>query len=487
MVIQGFEAVPYLEAFRLEKAAGTHSRCVFRFATGEGQAAQVLGRVGKTLCVTTDAGMPAFYGRIERVSRIETQESFRLEVAAVALSITEDEQSHDRVFQDEKKTMKDVLAAGKLGMKKSTVTLDRTIGGAAYRPLLVQYRETNMHFLCRIAKALGTHVWIKDTFPDRAAFLIGPRAAESRATLHYEQLRSYAVHHVQLRRTAEICVEQYLELGTRVRLGDETMTYVITHAIVEKTEETFYGTYVLEEDTAGKPPKLHIPVESALTLRAAVTAVSTKGGEPVQQHGCVKLNFLDGVEDVGSARVPYRTPYAGKAGGLVFLPELGDIVEVTFAGEQAFVVSEFRTHPLQKEYGQPADKYIGNNFDQRILWKKDALELRSKTSSIILKEKSIALTTGKAKITLDEKGIYLQYADHAITLSDAGVAAKTPAAIGLEAAKNVTAKAGGALQMEAAQNATVNAYGNAAVKSGGAIRLDSSGETSVKASSIHLG
>lgn len=486
MIIQGFEDVPYLETFRLEKQAGVHSRCVFRFAAGEGQAAKVIGRVGQTLCVTTEAGVPAFYGRIERVSRIETQEALRLEVAAVALSITEDEQPHDRVFQDEKKTMKDVLAAGKLGMKDGTITLDHAVGDVAYRPFLVQYRETNMHFLCRVAQALGTHVWIRDTFPDHVAFLIGPRAAESCTPLPWEQLRSYAVHHVKPRRTAEICVEAYLELGTRVRLGDETTTYVITCAVIEKKEETFYGTYALEEEKEEKAPELHLPVERALTLRATVTAVNAKGGEPVQ-HGCVQLNFLDGVDDVGSAWVPYRTPYAGKAGGIVFLPEPGDVVEVTFAGEQAFVASELRTQPLQKEYGQPADKYIGNNFEQRILWKKDALELRSKTSSIIVKEKSIALTTGKTSITLDEKGIYLQYDDHAVTLSAAGLAAKTPAAIGFEAAKDVTAKAGGAFRTEAGQSATLHAHGDAAVKSGGAIRLDSSGETSVKASSIHLG
>ena len=485
LIIKGWETAQYIDAFHLEKAAGQHSRCQFSAVVEETQIAAVLQRVGQPLAVTTDDERPVFFGRIESIARVETQEAVRLDVQAVSDSIAEDEQPHFRLFQDETKTIGDVLE--KLEMKDA-LTVDDKIKSIKYAPFLVQMHETNFQFLCRVARALGTHVWVSDTISGHVAFHVGPRADRTPQKIAFDALHAYTVRHAQPRKTAEICLQQVLALGMSVQLGDETTEYIITGVSIDKRRETFYVTYTLEEAKDMPAPELHLSVVPALSLRAIVTKVERQPAKA--RFGCVQLCFQD-IEDIVTdpkrAWISYRTPYAGRAGGIVFLPEPGDMVEVLVTSEQVFVVSEYRTKPLEKEYAKPEDKYIGNNFEQRVIWKKDALELRSKKSSIILKEKSIELLTGRAKVTLDEKGIYVQYGDHGVTLTDQGIAAKTAAALRMEAAQAVTAKANGALQLETAQGATVKAGSDASVKSGGAIRLDSGAETSVKASSIHLG
>lgn len=483
--INEWEDARYIESFHLEKATGQHSRCSFVARVRPEQLAGYLQRVGQPLAVTTDDEHPVFFGRIESIARVETQEAVRLEVQAVSDSIAEDEQPHFRLFQDESKTIGDVLE--KLEMKDA-LTVDDKLQGIKYAPFLVQMHETNFQFLCRVARALGTHVWVSDTISGHVAFHVGPRAERTRQKIAFDALHAYTVRHAQPRKTAEICLQQVLALGMSVQLGDETTEYIITGVSIDKRRETFYGTYTLEEAKDVPAPELHLPVVPALSLRAIVTKVERQPAKA--RFGCVQLRFQD-IEDVVNdpkrAWISYRTPYAGRAGGIVFLPEPGDMVEALVTGEQVFVVSEYRTKQLEKEYAKPEDKYIGNNFEQRVIWKKDALELRSKKSSIILKEKSIELLTGRAKVTLEEKGIYVQYGDHGVTLTDQGIAAKTAAALRMEAAQAVTAKANGALQLETAQGATVKAGSDVLMKSGGAIRLDSGGETSVKASSIHLG
>ena len=486
MKITGWDDVSFLAAFHLEKAAGKHSTCRFQAGIREEQASTFLQRVGQPLAVKTDDESPVFFGRITSIARVlDERRSLRLDVQAVSGSIAEDERPHFRLFQDETKTIGDVLA--KLEMKDA-LTVDDKLKSIKYAPFLVQVHETNFQFLCRVARALGTHVWVSDTIRGHVAFHVGPRAERRRQKIAFDALHAYTVRHAQLRKTAEICLQQVLALGTSVQLGDETTEYIITGVAIDKRRETFYGTYTLEEAKDVPTPELHLPVVPALSLRAVVMKVESQPAKA--RFGCVQLRF-QGIEDIVTepkrAWVSYRTPYAGKAGGIVFLPEPGDTVEALVIGEQVFVVNEYRTKPLEKEYAKLEDKYIGNNFEQRIIWKKDALELRSKKSSIVLKEKSIDLLTGRAKVTLDEKGIYVQFGDHGLTLTDQGIAAKTAAALRMEAAQAVTAKANGALQLETAQGATVKAGRDAIVKSSDAIRLDSGGETSVKASSIHLG
>ena len=206
----------------------------------------------------------------------------------------------------------------------------------------------------------------------------------------------------------------------------------------------------------------------------------------------------EGVTDVtpGKLWLPYRPPYAGQQGGIVFLPESGDLIEAIVSDRDAYVTTELRAKPLPQECQDPIVKYIGNNTKQRVFWRPKSLELWSTDTNIVLDdknidmtvgktngakihvdEKNIVLTVGKNRMTLNEQGIQLQRGTSEVVLSDTGTYLRRDSQqIALD--QNVQIKSGGTID--------ANAGGAANLHAGGVLKLDASGTASLNGSHVEL-
>ncbi|MBR4382842.1 MAG: hypothetical protein IKP64_04720, partial [Selenomonadaceae bacterium] len=162
-------------------------------------------------------------------------------------------------------------------------------------------------------------------------------------------------------------------------------------------------------------------------------------------------------KDADKARLPYRPP----CNGIIFLPEVGDSVEVFFANGECYVATTLRAKALDEPFRNVADKYLINR-EQQIFFREKSLEFKSAETSIFMDEKKIVLSVGKNKIVLDERGITLQ----------------TGGAIMTEAAKDFLTKIGGQVALNASGNVALN---------GSKFEVTANGVAAIKAETVKLG
>ena len=162
-----------------------------------------------------------------------------------------------------------------------------------------------------------------------------------------------------------------------------------------------------------------------------------------KHFGRIKVAFdKNDVEDNSTRQtwIPYRSPYSGKNGGIVFLPDVGDLVEVFFIGGECYCGSTLRENPLDAECRNVKEKFIGNNFKQRIIFREKSLDILSFDNKIILDEKKIELTVGENVLRLDEKGITLKNRQNEIALTAKGISELTEGALALQSKQSSSLK-----------------------------------------------
>ena len=158
------------------------------------------------------------------------------------------------------------------------------------------------------------------------------------------------------------------------------------------------------------------------------------------------------------------------------MPDKDDRAEILLAGNNLVASNNFRTGRLLEECSKPAEKYIGNNFKQRIFWREKSLELFSTDNMIFMDEKKIELVTGKGKtrIRLEEDKIFMQTPDNLVELSRAGIKIKTDKDFAAQSGKDFTAKSSGSLKIESGKDFEANAHGSGKIKSSGTLKLNGS-------------
>ena len=496
MLIRGWEFC-HLASFRLEKRAGAHSRLSFCISVRTEDVERAFQQAGKPVCVLDEAqNRVVFVGRVEAVERSQRVSGCYVTVDAAAATLASDASVQRRVFQDPKKTLGDVLSAkglASLGEAKVSIECASAVKGRKLPHLLLQ-QETDFAFACRLAAAAGVHVWCIDTNEQHSKLFVGTaRDWPERRIEERDCIRLRVAQGTVPRASVTLGAYAY-GLGQRVELLGRH--YVIDHVLVEREHGADRVTYDMTGVTKAADGDLSVP-----TLHAARLTGKVVNAKDPLHGGRVLVDFNDKTEMItdvtpGKLWLPYRPPYAGQQGGIVFLPEPGDLVEAIVADRDAYVTTELRAKPLPQECQDPLVKYIGNNTKQRVFWRPKSLELWSTDTNIVLDDKKIELTVGKtngAKIHVDEKNIVLTVGKNRMTLSEQGIQLQRGTSeivlndtgtylrrdsqqIALD--KNVQIKSGGTLD--------ANAGGAANIHAGGALKLDASGTASLNGSHVEL-
>lgn len=496
MEIRGWK-IPHLVSFRLEKRADAHSRLRFCISVRTEDADAYFQQAGKTVCVLDEAKHGViFIGKVDAVERAESVGDCQIVIDATAATLAVDAAVQQRVFQDPEKTLGDVLSAkalASLGEAKVSIECASDVKGRKLPHLLLQ-QETDFAFACRLAAAAGAHVWCVDTNEQHSKLFVGAsRDLPERRIEESDCIRLRIAQGTVSRASVTLGAYAY-ELGQRVELLGRH--YVIDHVAIERVHGSDRVTYDMTGVTKAADGDLIVPALHAVRLTGKV--VNAK--DPLH-GGRVLVDFNDkteGITDVtpGKLWLPYRPPYAGQQGGIVFLPEPGDRVEAIIADRDAYVTTELRSKPLPQECQDPLVKYIGNNTKQRIFWRPKSLELWSTDTNIVLDDKNIDMTVGKtngAKIHVDEKNIVMTVGKNRLRLTEQGIALERGTSeivlndtgtylrrdgqqIALD--KNVQIKSGGTIDASAGGAANLHA--------GGALKLDASGTASLNGSHVEL-
>ena len=484
MRIKGFDKLTDLRTFMLTKREGAHTSCDFTFRASTAELLPLLALEGGAVTVQRDDGSTLFYGVICSVSVEQSHHGAILSVKAASYSVLTDEEPHTRIFQKPMQNLQDILSQlewskakcelnmGEAGNKKPAglIVADKETNA------VIQNEETDFALLHRLVLMQGWRLWIIDSNSGRT---------ELRAAKHLAQRQVFAKDIISLTRCRQQGqtklnmrghAETELDTGQQVKIEGIPGNYIVIAKNVQKEREAFFFDYELAEENS------RLPVMDGQTRARIFTAEVTDNNDP-DHFGRVQVKYTDKkVEDRGIFPdvlwLPYRSSYAGKEGqgGIVFLPDKGDQVEVLLLGRKLWAAASFRRNNLLKECSKVEEKYIGNNTQQRVFWKEKSLELASFKNSVVLDEEKIELSIGDSntKIILDKEKILLHTEGNDIELSPQGIKLKMQRELAIDAATNIHLKAGQNLREESGSESSIRAKGSMALKAGGKITVDGS-------------
>ena len=483
MKIKGFDDVFYIAEFELKKERAKHSICHFTASVKDETADKYLAMVGKITTVMLNNNTPIFCGIIKEISIEKTYASTFLDVSLISLSSLIDQEDKIRIFQDPDKKYADMLSAARLALKKCELRLAGRLKTAKYENVVVQNQETDFNFIRRLADYSGTNFWVNDISDDKCILCIDDTNGNNKEiTLERNNIIASKKKRVcQGRRqwySQWIRVKEYMELGRIIKIGKDMTKYLITAVVVKKVHEVDEFYYEIEEikktDRVRSFKDDANFLEKTVKFKARVTNVK----DP-ENMGRVQVEFIDKfVEDMDKRAdkrtwFDYRSPYCGKQGGIVFIPDVGDVVEVVFSNEECFVTSTLRQEKLLEECRKVEDKYIGNNMKQRIFWKEKSLELFSFDNKIIMDENHIELNVDKNKIIIDKEKILLQTPENQILLNKDGILMKSEKDVDFQS-KNIKIKSNGKIHAEANSEVEISGKGKIKVKSDSKLSLNGS-------------
>ena len=439
MQISGFgreDKVISVENFVLHKRYGQHSSCSFTASIYADDIDTFMNKVDDEITVTVEDGTQVFCGFIESVTVQTTFSCSRIDVCSVSYSFLEDEDSQWRIFQNPQKTFGQVMNSIKL--KNNTCKFLDTQKQKLEKQIIVnpilQNRVSNFELLKSLACQNQATLWVKDTNANEKAIIIGDFIASDKLTLEYGQIRAMKRQHARKGSSLLIKSKVYCPLGHQLQIGKTIRpSYVITDLKLKVEHGLEVFSYELQDvDNKYASDSIKEDLEKSEKLMAVVT-----DNKDPQNLGRVRVHFLeknivDDAQNDEQMWISYRSPYSGIAGGFVFIPDVNDKVEIVYNSEDLYAVTTYREKQLDSECQNIDDKYIGNNTQQRIFWKKDSLELHSFENNLILDKDKVQITVGESTIIVTKDCIELKSQNNILQLNSDGIISKAAKAFQVE-------------------------------------------------------
>lgn len=411
----------YIEEFALTKRCDAHSVCKFTMSVRESDAEKIIGMVGLPISVFPDGTdmQPVFFGEVSKITFERTFSRTRIFFIAVSRTKLLDEKTYTRVFQNPEKKIGEVLSAVRLAISGCNLLIEDELKVLAYPHILLQSQETNFQFIKRLAGYAGRRLWIVDTRQGNPEIVIGTSIEETDTKILPTDILQCSAEYSAAGKRMRIVARTPFSFGRVVQIGNDLTKFLVAGwelRLVHGVDRFFYDL----EEYKPKPIQWNtMPLEKSVKLRAHVKDVNDPKYMGRVMVEIVQEDAED--KDTKKAWIPYRSPYSGTDGGIVFLPDKGDTVEVIFLNGEIFVASTLREKSLNEECKNVTEKYIGNNFKQRILWKEKSLEICSDKNRIYLDKDMIELSVGESKIMIDKHGISLKTNGNEALLDEEGI------------------------------------------------------------------
>lgn len=334
MKISGFEDIISIESFEYQIAVNQHERCVFVCWIKEQDIDKFTGLVDST-CNIENEGFK-FQSKIVSIGVSKNITGVRLEVTAVGDTSDFDQEEHSRVFQDEQKTLTDMISVVGMAKLKHNCQQEKPIEG-----IVIQCQETDWAFIKRLAGLTGEFI-----FPGVDGF-VGTGGKDS-GSIEEDDIIS-SIYLIQSTGATMTCrLKKELQFGTVVtykgkKLVVSSLQYLLNAGAYEYV-------YSLSEQTEVTP------FDSGNGIQI-LEAVITDNDDPDKQ-GRVKVKFDD---DCMSDNCPWlrcNSIFASKGFGLVSIPSVDDRVRVEIQAGKGTILGSLRMDAYSSEYTDCNTKYI---------------------------------------------------------------------------------------------------------------------------------
>ena len=424
MRIGGFEDIFCLMEFNVNKRSNEHSVCTFCGSIDTEAESSFIKRIGQDIQVIwneDERDICVFCGKVDNIQVSKLLHSSTIVVQATSFSAAEDEEIKTRIWQNPTKKFEDILSKSKLSLSKCELRLAKPLSSQQYSLPVLQNQETNFAFLRRIARYLDIPLWVDDTQKRKTCIVFAESLLDTTCDIETDEILRYKISKSLNGQSAiMMTLKKYLPFGSKVRLPKEAGEYVIDEMKIELVHEVYEFSYKLKPYV---PWKYSVPQITHLEKTAYLKG-TVKDNKDGKNMGRIQVSFNgNDVEDMDKEKmwIPYQSPYTGLAGGIVFLPDVGDKVNVIFSNEGLYATAAMRENELDGECHNVAEKYIGNNYKRRIFFKEKEMNIASGGNIISLDDEKITLAVGESKMTMTKETILLQQGKTELLLTDKGV------------------------------------------------------------------
>ena len=418
MRISGVDS-SWLRGFSLQKRCGTLGCFEAQFHIPAAELGTWLKRAGQEIAVSTEppGEESLFYGVVTEAACEQRKGCVLATLRAVSGAVNQMEPISCRLFQKPEKTYGDTLDASRLQMENCALELDQGLQSEPLIPLILQ-RESNFDFIKRLAAASGRRMWIIDTREGAPAIALGhclDAAAMKFKAAEIKCLRRVAVTGSE---RLELASEKYCSFGRLAQIEGIDGKYLVTGLSCAQEHGRDIFRYSLEHHEEGKAAGINPEAGRFAILpgKVADAADPDKLGR-VRFIADEPCETADG--DV-SSWLPWQTPYTGENGGMIFIGEKDTPAELVLVEGAGTVRCGPRVSSLTEEVADvEKNKYLGDNFGHRLLWKEDSLEVRTRDNVLLLKDDEISLTVGKTKIVAHKDMIEISHKNSSLGLKEA--------------------------------------------------------------------
>lgn len=416
MKITGFDNIERFRKFNLNKESGNHSTCSFSFVASEyDDYSSMIGKEVKVIDEYRDLCNGIVSGI--QFSGNDVEDMITVDIHSVSVQM--DEEKNFRVFQKENQTYKEIIDEI-ISLYEMKIEIPVTYDEMKLEYPIIQLMETDYMFLKRMIKeAYGTKL-ITDVSSEKNIYC--GHDEHSNYQLMRDEVYEFHLSMDKKNRALEFTIRgddlgqelrQYVNVGKKIVW--KGVTYIIESLSVKLIDSVYrYICKGIEKNNI-------VPKQKEVGDNLLLTAKVAEVADP-EHYGRIRLDFNNElVKDMTSEKrmwVHVLTPYTAEEGGFVFIPEIGDVVQVLWDGKAFVCLGCIRQKPLSEKYQDVELKQIGNLYGKNICFDKERLVINSDESKIELSDEEVKISVKQSNVVLTEKLIEIETEKSKMSIND---------------------------------------------------------------------
>jgi len=414
--IDGFEEAIGIIDFVLKKKINCHSEFHLTLRVKDDKTNAFYSMIDKNIEVKDDDNHLLFVGYITYMEASFGHEG-RVMITAHSYSRKTDVTFKRRIFQNPNKKYKDIFNSIVNDSGNESFNFSVSEDFEIQSPV-VQNVETDFGFAVRLAERENKYLFVQDA--KKPTWVVGRDTGNSNGSIEDEDVLTFGKLWKDVGREKRVDglsvgTKKYIPFGSKVNVNalGSSVEYVVYGLVLEKKFEEYVYKYEMYN-----PNNFFLPEKSRANVRVPLLAEVTDNNDK-DSKGRIQVKFIDEQfkdmdSDKGKVWITYRTPYTAQTGGIIWLPNKGDTVEVIYNGDSFEAGESVRSEKIAEQFKNPGNKYLAISEESFISYdgKKKSITITvkdgSKANKIYIDGSCIRMEAGGSTIEVDDKGIVLK-------------------------------------------------------------------------------
>ena len=407
MVLYGFETYGIIKKVHITKKQGSHTIANVEIYVDDDKKLLMLNKHIGQITRLEDEKQIYLVGRITNISGSVSYNNNLINIEIISNSLQIDKEPKFRVYQSPDKTFNQVI--DKISTNNFIIQiLENEIKNKKISNVLLQNNETDFQFLKKVAELAECKLFICDTNKNKALINIGKCINKTPKIINLESIKQINFSMNEEKITVDFLIKEYFDIGQTVTI--EGYDYIIDEVqIIEENKEiSFY--YVASEETFNKYSNNDMEI-------ASIGLGKIVNNEDPDCLGRIQVELQD-VEDCNTGErmwIQYIPNMTEKDNGMIFVPDINEMVNVIFQGGSLFAFGCVRKTKISNF---DVNKKILNIKGKRLIFSEDSLKLISDKNEVLISNDTTSFKNNKCEVVIKDDVTTIKSGDTKINIGD---------------------------------------------------------------------